>query len=183
MGGPKAALKFGNTTLLERTLIELGRSFDDIVVVAAPRQEVGNVTAVRVIHDEREYEGPARALSLGLCAIRNDAAFVCSCDLPLLNRKVAQSLSAMLNSYDAVIPEIAGLVQPLHAVYHKRCAAAIDTMLARGEKRLTKAVESLSVRRVREDELCAIDPELHSFRNINPREDYEHACRVLAKRP
>lgn len=179
MGSPKAELKFGAQTLLERTISELVSSFNDLVVVAAPAG-LGNAgESVTIIRDAHEYEGPLPALARGLRAIRNDAAFVCSCDLPLLNREVAQSLCAMLDRYDAVIPEIAGLAQPLHAVYRKRCAAAIDTMVARGEKRLTRIVESLSARHVDENELRSVDPELRSFLNVNTPEAYQRALRLF----
>ncbi|MFZ1118737.1 MAG: NTP transferase domain-containing protein, partial [Candidatus Binataceae bacterium] len=39
MGAPKATLRLGGITLIERTVIELARAFDDIVVVAAPESE------------------------------------------------------------------------------------------------------------------------------------------------
>jgi molybdopterin-guanine dinucleotide biosynthesis protein A len=182
MGSPKSELKFGDQTLLERTLSELRVAFDDIVVVAAPTGLRTSVPAdITIIHDEREHEGPLPALARGLRAIRNDAAFVCSCDLPLLKNKVARALCTMLDSYDAVIPEITGLAQPLHAVYRKRCAPAIDKVLAGGEKRLTKIVESLSVRHVDENQLRPIDPDLHSFLNVNTPEEYAAALRLISR--
>ena len=183
MGSPKAELKFGDQTLLERTVRELQPAFGDVVVVAAPAGPGGALEDqpdIAIIRDEREYEGPLQALARGLRAIRNDAAFVCSCDLPLLKKGVARALCAMLDSYDAVIPEIAGLAQPLHSVYRKRCVVAIDSMVTRGEKRLTKVVESLSARRVDENELRSIDPELHSFLNVNTPEDFQRALQLSA---
>ena len=179
MGSPKSELGFGAQTLLERTISELSPTFHNIVIVAAPagsRTPVG--PNIHIICDESEYEGPLAALARGLRAIRNDAAFVCSCDLPLLKSEVAQSLCAMLDSYDAVVPEIGGLAQPLHAVYRKRCGAAIDPMVASGEKRLTKIIDALSIRRVGESELRAIDPDLHSFMNVNTPEDYQRALQL-----
>ena len=185
MGSPKAQLKFGGQTILERIISELRTSFDDIIIVAAPSGLVGGSASdqrnLTIVRDEREYQGPLSALASGLRTIRNDAAFVCSCDLPLLNSHVAQSLCAMLDKQDAVIPEIAGLAQPLHAVYRNRCVAPIDAMVARGERRLTRIVDSLSVRRVDETELRSIDPELHSFLNVNTPEDYQRALRLLSE--
>lgn len=184
MGRPKDELDFGGMPLLDRVIAELQPSFPDMVVVAAPeglglrRDDVSGVTIVRY---EREYQGPLPALARGLGAIRCDAAFACSCDLPLLDARVANALCAMLGDYDAVVPEIGGLVQPLHAVYRKRCAAPIDAMIARGEKRLVTIVESIKARRAGEDELRRIDPGLRSFLNVNTPEDYQRALRLISE--
>ena len=42
-----------------------------------------------------------------------DYAFVCACDSPFLRADLASSLCGMLEQYDAVVREIAGLDQPL----------------------------------------------------------------------
>lgn len=180
MGQPKAELKFQGSTLLDRTIAQLRRRFDEIVVVSAPAG-IGLPGNVELVRDEREYEGPLPALARGLRKISNDAAFACSCDLPLLNADVALSLCAMLDRYDAVIPEVGGLAQPLHAVYRKRSAAAIDALIAAGEQRLTSIVNSISARRLREQELRQIDPDLNSFLNVNTPEDYERALRLISR--
>jgi molybdopterin-guanine dinucleotide biosynthesis protein A len=182
MGRPKAELKFGANTLLERVVAELRQSFAEIVVVASPGglPKAARLGEVRIVRDEREYEGPLAALALGLSAIRNDYAFACACDAPFLRGELAAALCAMLERYDAVVPEIAGLVQPLHAVYRKRCTAAIDSIIAAGEARLVQIVQALSVRKVGEQELRAFDPELLSFMNLNTPEDYQRALRLVS---
>ena len=182
MGRAKAELEFGTATLLERMVAELRQSFPEIVLVTSPAglAKAEPLSEVRIVRDEREYEGPLRALALGLTTIRNDYAFVCACDSPLLRAALASALCAMLEHYDAVVPEIAGLVQPLHAVYRKRCIAAINSMIAQGEARLAQIVEAVSVRKVGEQELRAIDPHLLSFINVNTPEDYERALRLVS---
>lgn len=181
MGRPKAELKFGATTLLERMVAELRQTFPEIVLVTSPAGLAGaqRLGDVRIVPDEREHAGPLRALALGLTAIRNDGAFVCACDSPLLRADLASLLCAMLEGYDAVVPEIAGLAQPLHAVYRKRCVAAISSMIARGEERLVRIVEAVSARTVGEKELRASDPDLLSFTNVNTPEDYQRALRLV----
>ena len=182
MGSPKAELKFGDSTLLQRIVTELARAFIDIVIVAGTTglsPAAGTFPAVVIIKDKSEYEGPLLALARGLSAIRNDAAFVCSCDVPLLNVNVATALCAMLGEYDAVVAEIGGRPQPLHAVYRKNCVAAIDAMLRRGQTRLTSLAESVSTLRPKETELRAIDRNLQSFTNVNTPEEYNRALRAL----
>ncbi len=185
MGRPKASLPFGGVTLLARIVAELRREFDDIVVVAAPESagtpELDLPAGVRIVRDEREHRGPVPALARGLDAIANDAAFACSCDLPMLRAEVAGALVQMLDRYQAVIPEVGGLLQPLHAVYRKRCADSLRALAARGEDRLVAIADAVDARRVGEAELRAFDPDLTSFLNVNTPADYDRALRLAQR--
>jgi molybdopterin-guanine dinucleotide biosynthesis protein A len=186
MGQPKAALDFGGMPLLTRIVVELKRRFDEIVIVAAPASEGQpriEISGLKIVHDETAFAGPLDALRRGLNALEHGVAFACSCDLPLLNSDVAAGLVAMLDDFDAVIPEVAGKLQPLHAVYRKGCANAIESLAASGEKRLTASANAINGRRVGEEELRKIDPELRSFFNVNTPEDYRRALKIagLAK--
>jgi molybdenum cofactor guanylyltransferase len=181
MGQSKASLDFGGVPLLTRIITELRRRFAEIVIVAAPESE-GVLPAipgdVLLLRDETQFQGPAGALRRALETTKFDAAFACSCDLPLLDADVAVTLVEMLDAFDAVMPEIGGRLQPLHAVYHKRCARALAAMSARGESRLTAIAEEIVLRRVGEHKLREFDPELRSFVNINTPDEYQHALRL-----
>jgi molybdopterin-guanine dinucleotide biosynthesis protein A len=189
MGRPKATLPIGGATLIERTVAELARAFDDVVVVAAPEAEAIELPALgaaTVVRDESAYQGPLGALARGLRAARRELAFACSCDLPMLRSEVAWwMLSLVGESDDAAIPRIGERLQPLHAVYRPRCAGAVEAMLARGERRLSAIADALSVRIVSEGEYRRADPEALSCFNINTPADYARALRLAggAKSP
>lgn len=183
MGKPKAALKFGNSTILERLIAEL-RGFDDILIIAAPAQSepfpIEHLlrtapSSVRLLRDRTAYQGAASALALGLAAARHEVAFACSCDLPLLRAEVVRALCGMLNGYEAVIPHIGGNPQPLCAVYRRSVATVIETELASGERRLTRITAGLRAHRPGEPQLRQIDSDLRSFMNVNTLEDYDQA--------
>jgi molybdopterin-guanine dinucleotide biosynthesis protein A len=181
MGAPKMTLDFGGTPLLTRIVIELKRRFDEILIVAAPDLSTEPrlpIAGVKVIHDEEAFQGPLEALRRGLLALDHDLAFACSGDLPLLNAYVADALVGMLDDFDAVIPEVGGRLQPLHAVYRRPCANAIGALEAKGEKRLTANANAVNARRVPEHEILALDPELRSFFNVNTPEDYATALKL-----
>ncbi len=181
MGQPKAALDFGGMPLLTRIVIELKWRFDEVVIVAAPKSEGLpriEIPGLKIVHDETAFAGPLDALRRGLNALDHSIAFACSCDLPLLNSDVAADLVAMLDDFDAVIPEVGGKLQPLHAVYRKQCANAIESLSASGEKRLTASASAINARKVSEDELRTIDPQLTSFFNVNTPEDYQRALEL-----
>jgi molybdenum cofactor guanylyltransferase len=184
MGQPKAMLRLGGITLIERTVIELARAFDDIVVVAAPESEAIELPAlgaVTIVHDESAYQGPVGALARGLRAVRHELAFACSCDLPMLRSEVASWMLSLTDEHDAAaIPQIGERLQTLHAVYRRRCADALDAMLARGEHRLTTVADTVNARIVSEDEYRRADPDALSCFNINTPEDYARAVKLTA---
>ena len=187
MGRPKATLAFAETTILERLVTEFSSNFDDVLVIAAPAncetfpiQDLlrRSPPFVRLMRDQNEFEGPAIALSHGLTAAVHNVAFACSCDLPLVRVDVVVALSGMLNGYEAVIPQIHGQSQPLHAVYRRNVVAHIEKQLASGERRLTCITESLNAYRPGDAELRQSDPELYSFLNVNTPEEYDRAVTI-----
>jgi molybdenum cofactor guanylyltransferase len=183
MGQPKATLRVGGATLIERTVVELAGAFDDIVVVAAPESEaieLPSLGGATIVHDDNAYQGPVGALARGLRAARHELAFGCSCDLPMLRSEVASWMLSFTDGYDAVIPRVGEQIQPLHAVYRRRCADALKTMLARGEYRLSAITDAVRTRIISEAEYRRADPEALSCFNINTPEDYARAKTVAA---
>lgn len=189
MGQSKATLLIGGITLIERTVIELARAFDDIVVVAAPESEAIELPAlgaVTIVHDENAYQGPVGALARGLRAARRELAFACSCDLPMLRSEVASWLLSLMGERDdAAIPQVGERLQPLHAAYRRRCAGALDAMLSRGEHRLSAIADAVNsgilARIVSEAEYRRADPDALSCFNINTPEDYARAKTLAAR--
>jgi len=184
MGRPKAALLFGETTILDRLIGELALAFAEVIVIAAPRavapDAVEAIVArwgnrITLLHDHEAFGGPVPALLCGLRAARHATAFVCSCDLPLLRAQVATTLCAIVDGFDAAIPTIAGRSQPLCAAYRRGSADLIEALAQGGEARLNAVTERLAVHRVAEAELRLVDPDLRSFLNVNTPEDYARA--------
>ena len=184
MGTSKTGLRFGDETMIARMAGELRRAFEDIVVVAAPREVESEpieaalgayATVVTLIRDGNAYEGPAGALVRGLEAARNEIAFACSCDLPLIRVEVAQMLCGLAEAYEAAVPEIGGRLQPLCAAYQRKSALRIAEMVAEGEQRMTTIASRLELRRVSEVEIRKVDETLRSFVNVNTHMDYLRA--------
>ncbi len=187
MGMPKAALPFGDTTVIERILDQLRPSFNEIVLSLAPEatelfsveRAISNRADLIVVRDAEPWTGPVPALVRAFAAARSGIVFACSCDLPLLDARVAIALCAMVESRDAAIPEIGGQLQPLHAAYRREPAAAtLAAMAAAGEARLRTLAGRIDARRVGEAELRALDPELRSLFDIDTAEDYTRALRL-----
>src|SRR5688572_12132394 len=87
MGRPKAWLPFLGESMLSRVVRLLRQVVDPVVVVAAPGQKLPPLRAeVTVIRDKHEGKGPLAGIAAGLHALAGkvDAAYVSSCDVPLL---------------------------------------------------------------------------------------------------
>ncbi len=174
MGRPKAMLPFGEEPLVALVVRGLAAVFPDVVVVAAPGQELPELPAT-LVRDEVAYQGPVGGIRYGLEACRSAAAFVTSCDVPFLDLSLVSHLAARLPDHDVVVPHWEGRLQPLHAVYRRSVLPLLERQLQRGELRPVFLYDKVRTLTLAEDEVRALDPDGWSFFNMNTPEDYERA--------
>ena len=177
MGSPKALLPFGPETMLQRVLRLLTDVVSPIVVVAAVDQPLPTLPPeVIVTRDEQEGRGPLEGLRAGLKALppQVDAAYVTSCDVPLLEPAFVREMLAFANGFDIAVMEIDGFPHPLSAVYRRSVLSDVEDLLAADRLRPVFLFDRVKTRRVRPDEITA-DPQLRTLRNLNTREEYEQA--------
>jgi molybdenum cofactor guanylyltransferase len=181
MGRPKALLPFDGEPLIARTVRTLRQLFADIVVVAAPGQELPPLS-VTLARDEVAYRGPVGGIYYGLQAARSEVCFVTSCDAPFLNLALITHLVSQIADCDVVVPHWQDRLQPLHAVYRRSVAPLLHTQLEHGELRPVSLYQKVRTREVGAEELCRFDPEGLSFRNLNSPEDYRSALALWQDR-
>ena len=191
MGTSKAGLAWDGSTLVARTCVELLHVLDGpVVVVGSPAQVLPPLPApVAVHHDPEAGLGPVQGLAVGLGALadRVDVAFVCSTDLPFLDRSfvrcVIRTLEARPES-DVVVPVVDGRAHPLAAAYRTSLAASAQSSTASGQLRLLTFLAAgrvfhLSAEELlRDPEVAASDPRLASVTNVNDPQDYARALRA-----
>ena len=178
MGEPKALLPFGAETMLQRVVRLLGSVVSPIVVVAARDQPLPELPASVVItRDEREARGPLEGLRGGLKALPDaaDAAYVTSCDVPLLVPPFVERMIALLDQHDIAVMEIDGFPHPLSAVYRRSVLPEVESLLAKDRLRPVFLFDAMRTRRVKPDEMISVDPNLQTLRNLNTQEDYRAA--------
>ena len=133
MGTSKALLPFGPETMLQRVVRLLGGVVAPIVVVAAADQELPPLPSGTIVtSDEREGRGPLEGLRAGLKALPEPvgAAYVTSCDVPLLMPGFVVQMLELAQGYDAAVMEIDGFTHPLSAVYRRTTLPAVEDLLA-----------------------------------------------------
>ena len=179
MGMPKAELPFGSELLIER-IVRLLQEVDvveQVVVVKAADQQLPSLPAgVLVTEDRRPGQGPLEGLVVGLQALAGkvDAAYVTSCDAPLLVGEVVKRLWGLLQENDIVVPTEEGRYHPLAAIYRVSVEQTAEELLAEDQRRPAFLFDRVTTHRVPVDDLKEVDPELRTFQNVNQPNDYFH---------
>jgi molybdopterin-guanine dinucleotide biosynthesis protein A len=180
MGRPKAWLPFAGELMLPRVVRLLSEAVSPVVVVAAADQELPPLSAdVIVTHDPQPDRGPLVGLVAGLDALPAGvaAAFVSSCDAPLLRPAFVRQVIELLGESQVCVPQVEDWLQPLAAVYRRDILPYARQLLQDGTSRLTDLVAAVPARLVAAVELTDADPDLCSLRNLNTPEDYAAALR------
>jgi molybdopterin-guanine dinucleotide biosynthesis protein A len=178
MGSPKALLRFGRETLIERVVGRLKSIAAEVVVVSGPHLRLPPLPSARIVDDDVPLQGPLAGIVYGLRAARSEIVFVCGCDHPFLERALVKRLVEGAGCADGAVPIVAGVPQPLLAAYRKqRIEPIVATLLDSGERRARALVEHVSLREVTEADLALADPGLRSFLDVDTPDAYR---RVLA---
>ena len=183
MGTDKAALPFGDSTLLECVVAAVSAVVDEVWLVAREGQELPHALAhLPVARDAAEGRGPLAGLAVGLAAMRAERAFLTACDVPLLQPAFVQRLFDLATGHRAAVPEIGGHIMTTAAVYGADLRPAAERLLAAGQLRPRLLCREPGVRIVGEAELRDVDPDLRSLHDCDTPEDYREALRLAGHR-
>jgi molybdenum cofactor guanylyltransferase len=178
MGAPKATLPFGNELMVQRVVRLLGTVVSPVIVVAAQGQSLPPLPdTVAITRDEREARGPLEGIRAGLTALPRsiDAAYITSCDVPLLVPAFVERMIDLIDGHDIAVMEIDGFPHPLSALYRRDTLPHVESLLAADRLRPVFLFDAVRTRRVQPEEMTPVDPELKTLRNLNTPEDYRTA--------
>jgi molybdopterin-guanine dinucleotide biosynthesis protein A len=178
MGYPKALLPFGPELMLQRVVRIVSDVVRPIVVVAAPAEDLPPLPeGTLAVHDRREGRGPLEGIAAGLAAlpVETSAAYVTSCDVPLLRPAFVRRMIELHAGNEIAVPHCGGFFHPLAAVYAKTVLPQAERLLATDRSRVGLLFETINTRVVAEHELRDVDPDLASLQNLNEPADYQAA--------
>lgn len=147
--------RFGRDKLAEpvRGRPLLGHAIDavrgltaEVVVVVAPGTDPAVRDGVRIVHDERAFEGPLAGVAAGLAATDAEIVVVVAGDMPTVMPSVLRRLVACLTTTaaDAAVLEVGEDRPPIPMAVRRSAASAVAaTLLASGERRLRALPEAL----------------------------------------
>jgi molybdopterin-guanine dinucleotide biosynthesis protein A len=179
-GTRKAFLPIGDETFIERILRLLAPHFDTMFIVTNEPDLYARFDA-RVVRDQKQGMGPLMGMYSGLRASGSDASFVTAVDTPLVSPALARLLMEIGDGCDARVPRWGGRVEPLCAVYSRRCLPAIESVLGQGKSatgntatgRIVGFFPLVRACYVEESAVRALDPQGLSFFNVNTPQDYD----------
>ena len=175
-GADKASLTVGRARIIDRQLAALSVVADDIRIVANDTDRYGAL-GVRVIPDAILDAGTLGGIYSALIDARHDAVIVLACDLPFVTAALFERLVIERRAgeeVDAVVPRSGRGLEPLCALYDRRCAAAARSRIERGALQVAGLLDDVRVRVLGPDALAPYDAGA-LFTNVNTPHDYERA--------
>ena len=186
-GRNKAFIELGGRRFLTRVLDTVSACLDDCLIVTR-KTGLYREWPVKIVADRLAVRSPLAGIHAGLLSMHTEFALVTSCDTPLLQVVVVQRLLAAYDpQMDVIVPASGTYFQPLCALYSRRCATVIEEILKKGEVKVDRLYARVNVKRVAYRLFEAVDPQLHSFFNVNTPADLEEArmryARMTGGRP
>jgi molybdopterin-guanine dinucleotide biosynthesis protein A len=172
MGSNKAFLKVGGERLIDRTTGIFKQIFDEIILVTnSPLDYLDHdgIIATDIIKDK----GALGGIYTGIFFASSEHAFISACDMPFLNISFIKHMAECAHGYDIVVPRSVDGLQPLHAVYSKKCLPLMKKLIDRNQLKITGFFRGLKTLEITEDVINSFDPEGRMFINVNTRGDFE----------
>lgn len=184
LGRNKALEEIGGQSLIQRVVERLELLGTEVTVVVAQGDQLFLPDLdVKMVADVYPDKSALGGIYSGLKAASSFHSLVVACDMPFLNIDLLRYLMELSTDFDVVIPRLKVGLEPLHAVYSKRCLGPMEATLSEGRLKIADAFPTLRIRYVEQAEVEKFDPHQLSFFNINSKDDLERARTLLEKEP
>ena len=182
LGRVKALERINSQSLIERTIACLSPLTQSVLVVIS-QEQFGIFAASRlkakVIIDLYPGKGALGGIYTGLASADSYNSLVVGCDMPFLNRDLLSYIVDHSSDFDAVVPRVHGMLEPLHAVYSKGCLEPIRKMMEQDKLEISHLFTLVKTRYVGEDEIAKFDSQYLTFFNINTLADLRKARKLI----
>lgn len=172
----KALIQLGDQTIIERTVQLFQQLFEEVIIVTNNLADYGHLGA-KLTSDLIPETGPLGGLYSGLMLSSSDYSFVVACDMPFIDPAIIRHLQnyTYSGSYDVIVPEFNGFIEPLFAFYSQKCIPTILDHLNQKNFKIRSFYSWVKVKEVPCHHFNAIEK---AFFNINTREDLLQARKL-----
>jgi molybdenum cofactor guanylyltransferase len=170
MGENKAFIRVGGERLIDRTVRLFRGLFQEVIIVTASPLDYLDQEAV-IVTDILPEKGALGGIYTGLFYATNEHAFLAACDMPFLNKAFIEYMVLQASGYDIIVPAPPDGLQPLHAIYSRRCLHAIRAQLDQNRLQIKGFYPGHHILEISPEVLGAFDPEGRMFLNVNTPEE------------
>jgi molybdopterin-guanine dinucleotide biosynthesis protein A len=169
-GSNKAFVEIEGVRLVDRVARVMKSIFHRVLLVTNTPDEY-EYLKIPMVEDLIKGLGPMGGIYTGLMTMPDEAGFFVACDMPFLSESLIRHMVDVRDDFDVVVPRMDWMLEPLHALYSKKCLPIIQEAIGQNEHQILKCFAKLRVRYVDEEELRLWNPDLKSFFNINKPQD------------
>lgn len=170
MGRNKAFLEVNGERLIDRNVRILRSLFKEVIIVTVSPLDYLDQPAA-IVTDILPKRGALGGIYTGLFHATEERVFFTACDMPFLNPAFLAHMVSLAADNEIVVPAPADGLQPLHAIYSRRCLPVIRSLLARDRLKITDFYRGFRVRTISPEVLASYDPAGRMFLNINTPAD------------
>ncbi len=178
LGTNKAYLSVNGKSVLRRTFLLLSEIFGSEPLLIGSNE----VTGFSVIGDAVNGAGPLGGLYTAFLHTDEDFVFLTACDMPFIKKELLVAMrEALPEDCDIFVPFYKDFTEPLFAFYNRRIFGKLREIVLSGKYFPVREILSCGkTEYFGENEIKKYDPEFLTFVNINTKEDYENASRIVS---
>lgn len=176
----KAFAEISGRPVINIIIDKFTRLFDEIIIISN-EPELYVHLGILIYPDVYPRMGPVSGIHSGLYHANNDSVFVMGCDVPFMNMDLVRYMISKLGDYDSVVPEIDMYLQPLAAVYSRKCMPVLTSCLENNKVKLIRIFEELNALVIRRQELEQFGIIEEIFLNVNDIDALNLATKIAGR--
>ena len=176
----KAFAEIGGRPVIHIIIDKFSKLFDETIIISNEPQFYEQL-GLDIYPDVYPRMGPVSGIHSGLYHARYDTAFISGCDVPFINMELVEYMVNNLGDYDSVVPEIDSYLQPLSAVYSRKCLPVLTACLENNKVKLIRIFEELNAKVLPRHELEKFGIVEEIFLNVNDIEALNIATKIAGR--
>jgi len=170
MGENKAFIKVDGVPIINRIHDLFKELFQEVIIVTNHKCIFKDFDS-KIYSDLIPNKGALGGLYTGIFFSSFHYSFCVACDMPFIKKSLVQYLINNIVDEDVIIPRTKDGLQPLHAIYSKKCLDPIKSTIDEGKFKIIDIYNLVKVKIVEENGFLSLDPLRESFINVNTPEE------------
>lgn len=174
MGFDKQFLEINERRLMKNLIFELGKEFQDIIIVTNKPEEYKN-SPCRIFSDEIKEIGPLSGIHVGLKNSRSQYTYFIACDMPNINMDYIWHMKNEIikSKAEACVSKKEGNIEPFNSFYSIDILDKVEELIKNNIRSMLALINSIKILVIDENTLKKYNKLFDMFVNLNTREDLQ----------